>query len=998
MTVPRPGFLEQFRTVVEVHADRPALVTGGTQVISYAELYGRAAALGERLKELGAGPERIVGLHLEKSSEYVTALLATWFAGAAFLPLDPALPPERLAFIAGDSGMTLAVMSPGHGAALDGLGIRLAAIGDEAERPSRVLSPPPRSGEEDLAYVIYTSGSTGTPKGVMVPHRGIVNFLHAQIPVFRIGPDSRALFYLSTSFDASISDIGTALLSGAALCIEPAEALQPGPALVERIGARGITHLDIPPALLRVLEPARMPACVETIIIGGEACPPEVVRRWAERFRVVNVYGPTEATVCTSLCVCDPVTWRRPLLGRPIPNATLHLLDERLAPVAPGTAAELYIGGIGLARGYLNRPDLTAARFLVRDGERLYRTGDRVVERDGGEIDFLGRVDRQVKVRGLLIEPEEIEARLLQHPEVRHAAVVKRPLPRAAREGLVAFVVPRTAGQPVPAGELRVHLARSLPRWMLPQRFEFVDRLPLTSTGKVDLQALATRALSRRASGWTPGLANDETGILAEIWEWVLGVEGIGPTDDFFEIGGDSLAVLEVVAAAESCGLRLSPPLLLRHPTLADLAARLHAGAEGSADVTSGAMSCAGLREDVAFGAEWHELLRSARQRPHVPVDGPPRALLLTGATGFLGSRLLHELLLRTGAEVHCLVRAQDDAAATRRLQAALHGHGKALDPEQARRVLPVRGDIDLPLFGLDQGEWACLAGSIDTIYHCAARVHLVAAYDALRASNVLGTREVLRLLCTGRRKRLHYASTLSVFVATDRNTGLLAEADDLASTGWVYGGYAQSKWAAEYLLRSAGGEVGQVRFYRLGLITGDATTGYCSPTDFLSLFCKGLAALGCVPRRAEELRLDVTPVDFAAAAMAHLSLHAAGAGAPSTFHIANSRSLSLGELLDALRAHGIAVAAVSDAEWRGRLAEFGDSARGAPEAAAYLALCRALPGGSAFARQRTLDLFQATGVEFGMKNTLGGLAGSGIACPPPSGTLLRTYLTYLRG
>ncbi len=347
-----------------------------------------------------------------------------------------------------------------------------------------------------LAYVIYTSGSTGTPKGVLIEHRGIVNLLDAQVPLFGLRPGSRALFYLSTSFDASISDVGTALLSGATLCIEPPERLRPGPDLIELLRIRQITHVDIPPAVLPLLDPETLPACLETVIIGGEPCPPEVVRRWARRVRVVNVYGPTEATVCTSLCLCDPNTWDAPLLGRPIPNVAYRILDESGVAVPQGTPGELCIGGFGLARGYLNRPELSARKFIVHEGERLYRTGDKVALRSDGEYQFLGRVDRQVKIRGLLIEPEEIEAQLLTHPQIQQAAVVKRPLGRQSHKGLTAFVVARRGSSTPSVQGLRQHLARSLPRWMLPQRFEFLSRLPLNAHGKVDLANLAMRELS----------------------------------------------------------------------------------------------------------------------------------------------------------------------------------------------------------------------------------------------------------------------------------------------------------------------------------------------------------------------------------------------------------------------------------------------------------------------------------------------------------------------
>jgi thioester reductase-like protein len=552
-------------------------------------------------------------------------------------------------------------------------------------------------------------------------------------------------------------------------------------------------------------------------------------------------------------------------------------------------------------------------------------------------------------------------------------------------------VVPRP-GAAVPAAGLRRHLARSLPGWMLPQRYEVVDRLPRTASGKVDLAALAVCSLRAAPAAGLPVDAGAEARVLADLWRRVLGVEAVGPDDDFFALGGDSLAVLEVAAAAEAQGLLLSPSAIVEYPTVAGLVAWLRrSGANGD---EAGALSATWLRYDAGPGPAWTELLAAARRRPPLSPD-PPRSILLTGGTGFLGARLLHELLERTEATVYCLVRAAGATAAWERLLAALRGHGKALSPGQGRRLVAVPGELGAPCFGLPAAEWDRLAAEIDMVYHCAAQVHMVLPYAALRAANVAGTAEVLRFACTAGRKRLHHASTLSVFVATDRNTGVLEEADGLSRTRWVYGGYAQTKWAAEWLLRACADAAGPACCYRLGLITGDSRTGYCSETDFLSLFCRGLAALGCVPREAGGLCVDVTPVDYAAAALAHLSLHAAPAGELATFHVANPRSLPLGELVEGLGAYGLALEWVPAEEWRRRLAERADTL-GPAEAAACLALCRCPGPGDAFARHRTLDLFQATDVRFDMTRTLAGLAGSGLACPPPGPELLQTYFGYI--
>jgi thioester reductase-like protein len=324
------------------------------------------------------------------------------------------------------------------------------------------------------------------------------------------------------------------------------------------------------------------------------------------------------------------------------------------------------------------------------------------------------------------------------------------------------------------------------------------------------------------------------------------------------------------------------------------------------------------------------------------------------------------------------------------RLTAALQRIGASLDVIRTTRVEVVTGDVRHPWLGLEEGVWPRLQGELDTIYHAAARVNLVRPYEDLRADNVVGTLHMARLAAAGACKTLHYVSTLSVFVATDRDRGVLREDDQLERTRLVHGGYGQSKWAAEWLLRRAGERAGDVAVYRPGLVTGDSGTAACPSNDFIALFVRGVVRLGCLPELdAAELFFDVTPVEYAAAALVHLSLHAPSG---NTYHIAGAGRASLRMLLDALRERGIRLETVSTPRWRERL---GELERAAPEAAAAcLALCRGLP--AEFAHYRTMDLFQATGVEFDMTNTLAGLAGSGIACPPPTPELIGRYVDYI--
>ena len=429
---------------------------------SFAELARASEHLAERLARAGTRPGDVVALSLGRSPEHVAAVLAVWRVGAAFLPLDPAAPPAR----------SVAMLEECRARA------RLTLGAEGVELESLASSGEPLGAEGDaLAYVLYTSGSTGRPKGVRVSHRALWPMLGQQIAAFGLGPGKRSLLYLSLAFDASISDLFTALLSGATLVVPrvpPTPQELPG-----LLAARAVTHANLPPSVLPLVNPAHLPACLEVVVIGGEVCPPKAVRAWARRARIVNVYGPTEATICTHLCTCDADTWERPLLGAPLEH-----VEQRVHE------GELWLAGPALALGYVDRPELEASKFVVQDGKRWYRTGDRV---RGADLEFVGRVDRQLKLRGQLVSPEEIEARLR---DLAIADCVVAAVPDGLRDVLTAFVVTDT----LTAEEVRARLADSLPRWMLP-RVLVVRALPRGATGRSSSARFRRATSPRLASG-----------------------------------------------------------------------------------------------------------------------------------------------------------------------------------------------------------------------------------------------------------------------------------------------------------------------------------------------------------------------------------------------------------------------------------------------------------------------------------------------------------------
>ncbi|HEU4559963.1 MAG TPA: amino acid adenylation domain-containing protein [Longimicrobium sp.] len=543
-----------------------------------------ANRLAHHLIRLGVGPEVRVGVLMERSLEMVVSLLAVLKAGGAYVPLDPGLPAERLAYMLDDSAVPLVLVQdalrdafPARESvevlAVDALAERLAA--EPAENPAVSAGP------DSLAYVIYTSGSTGRPKGVMNQHRGVVNRLVWMQAQFGIGADDVVLQKTPFGFDVSVWEFFWPLQQGAQLVMARPDGHRDPAYLQEVIEQRGVTTLHFVPSMLQsFVEAVEAGRCgsLRHVVCSGEALPPVLVRRFYDRFAgpvvLTNLYGPTEAAVDVSCWTCprDASADVVPI-GRPVWNTALYVLDSALNPVPVGVSGELYIGGVQVARGYLDRAAMSAERFVpdpfsADGGARLYRTGDRARWRADGAIEYLGRLDFQVKVRGFRIELGEIEAALRGHESVTDCVVVARG--DAGEQRLVAYVV----GQ-APAEALRAHVRRSLPEYMVPSAFVFLDALPLTPNGKLDRKALPAPELASAEERYVAPRTPVEE-VLAGIWAEVLRLERVGVEESFFELGGHSLLATRVVSAVrELFGVELPLRTLFERPTVAELAGRV---------------------------------------------------------------------------------------------------------------------------------------------------------------------------------------------------------------------------------------------------------------------------------------------------------------------------------------------------------------------------------------------------------------------------------------
>ena len=577
--------------LIERQAEQTPAAVAATfhdEQLTYAELNRRANGLAHYLRRRGVEPDVPVGICLERSLWMAITLLGILKAGGAYLPLDPTYPRERLAFMLDDAEAPVVLTTEDLKAGLPDFAGTAVCLDADRAAIERESEENPDSGvlPDHLAYIIYTSGSTGTPKGVLITHRGMVNHNLAAVELYGLQPGDRVLQFSSLTFDMAVEEIFPTWMAGATLVFRGENTLQTGREFTEWLAKQQITVLDLPTAFWHewVHELAAgtgLPPELRLVIVGGEKAQAPAYAEWRRRagaVRWLNTYGPTETTVIATVYdpAVDPAGLREGEelpIGWPIANTQAFILDAGGQPVPAGVPGELYIGGTGLARGYLRRPELTEERFIPHPfseapDARLYRTGDLARWRADGNIEFIGRTDDQLKVRGFRVEPSEIEALLNGHPAVRQSVVIGRP----AEDGvaLIAYVVPAEGG--VTAEDLRASLKAQLPDYMVPSAFVLLDRLPLTASGKVDRRALpAPEATANAAEHVPPRDALEEQ--LAQIWQNVLGVEQVGVTDDFFALGGHSLLAVRLFSAIERMlGKRLPLASLFQAPTIAHLA------------------------------------------------------------------------------------------------------------------------------------------------------------------------------------------------------------------------------------------------------------------------------------------------------------------------------------------------------------------------------------------------------------------------------------------
>ncbi|RMI32745.1 NAD-dependent epimerase/dehydratase family protein [Nocardia stercoris] len=911
------------------HDPAAPAVEYGNQTLTYGELDSRVTALTARLAARGAGPGAPIGVYLPRSPDLVVALLAVLRSGATVAALDPRLSPAQIGDMVDRGRVGLVVTDR-----CLGTGLRTRTRTDLLliDHDSDAVSPPGWAVPGAVASLAATAD--GRPGLVCIRHESLSNLLAALAAVPGCRPGDRVLAVTPIGFHIAAAEIFLPLTTGATVIIA-ADAELDAPIELARLIERTRPTLvqAVPTTWRRLIASGWCGYRRARVCSGGEPLPADLAEALVDRVAAVwHVYGHSETTVWST--IARIARDRTVTIGTPLANTVCRVLDERLRTVPVGVTGELYIGGLGVADGYHRARARTAARFVADPGgcgERLFRTGDLARMLPDGQIEQLGRADQQFTLHGYRIEPGEIEARLRAHPAVIDAVVVPVTAPGPQ---LVAYLQPAAGATTPSPDQLRAHLRVALPEYLIPAVFRWIHALPLTAHGAVDRAGLsahpgvaataspigAGRYLGRRTAGERGActLAAPPGGTAAAVGgtpstvakaagDVVTEAGGVAPA------AGETLAAAGPVASAAGAGAAAAGsavgsgvvgttpsagiPLAGGVPSTASgLVSSADGPLEsfdgiGAATTGRGPEDDLGVPEDPARDAllDLAVLPQLARTRP--------RQVLLTGATGFLGAYLLRELLRTTDATVHCLVRAQDPITAGERIRASLQ-HYRIWEPSFAWRITPVPGDLTAPMLGLDRAGFYTLAGTVDSIYHVGAAVDAALPYHAVRAANVDGTRELLRLAAHGSPTPFHYISSATVFPAP-KDRIVPDEDTTTGPVGALATGYAQSKWVAEQLVLQAGRHGLPVAVLRPPRLFGDQHTGACRTDDLLWRVVQGCVRAGAVPGDVRA-GYDVLPVDYAATAIVALTA-TPGTHEGPVYHLTGAERLPFASVAAAL-------------------------------------------------------------------------------------------------
>ena len=870
-----------FEEQSEKNPNNIALVFGNKK-LSYRELNEKANQLAHCIRNTYREEsdcklnDELIGIYIDRSLEMIIGILAILKAGAAYVPFDRADPEERLKFKIKDSGCKMVLSSSGSMEALlflaeiDTIPIAIDSYWGEIEKFSKEnLVNINKS--SDLAYVIYTSGSTGKPKAVMVEHKTVLNLLSFQNGIENLDFSTAVLQFASVNFDVSVQEIFSTLLFGGQLHIINESLKYNLTELVNYIHDSKIKIIFIPPAVLDLMFSSSelydlLVKELNHIIAAGEQLQLNnrlLIKALTEtKIKLHNHYGPTESHVVTTFVIdsqnCNNL--KLPPIGKPISNVNVYILDANMDPVPVGISGELYIAGETLARGYLNHPKLTAERFIenpfVQDdclvkhrNLRIYKTGDIVKWQPDGNIQYIGRNDDQIKLRGFRVELGEIENKLTGFSEIKQSVVLCKE-----KNGSKYIAAYYTSDNEIKSGEIKKYLDELLPEYMIPSIFVYMDKFLLNINGKIDRRSLPEPVFKRDSSNYIAPRNGIES-KLCSIWQKILDIPKIGVLDDLSRLGGNSILLIRVATDMErTFNKKLSPSVLLENNTI-EKQEKLILGTQNDIKVDNS------LIEDLALFEQFKYIEFSQ-------CESKGNTVLITGVTGFLGIHLLEKLILETDQKIICLIRKRENCVLKESLKEILEKYNIRLDNKQLERISLLSGNLQKEKLGVEEQDYKFLIENISDIYHCGAHVNYLLNYKTMRKANTLSTFEIIKLISFCReRVNFYFISSVSSVSETDSHGyGIESFSENLPPDN--IGGYGKSKWCSEYFISHAfkSGMHGIV--FRPGNIFANTVTGLTNPADsnHLLLLINSFIEYKKAPNI--NLNFEFVPVDTVAEAI----------------------------------------------------------------------------------------------------------------------------------